>query len=113
MTLGTPHEGSDKAGWAKTGQNFAKWFGKDTNKEIIKVLEEDSIKLSDLGEAFLMFLRSRGESKEPGSKVEVMCFFEEYPTSIGVVYRKSSFIDESYAEHLADRYQNVSQACCI
>lgn len=80
---------------------------------MIKVLEEGSIKLSELGVAFLNFLRSRGESKEPGSKVEVVCFFEEYPTSIGVVYRRSSFVDGFHAEYLADRYQNVRHDCWI
>ncbi|MCJ1426301.1 Serine active site containing protein 1 [Sticta canariensis] len=96
MFLGTPHEGSDKAKWAETGQKFAKMVGKNTNKEMIKVLIEDSIKLSELGVAFLNFLRSRGESKEPGSKVEVVCFFEEYPTSIGVIVSKTSAMIAGY-----------------
>jgi hypothetical protein len=43
--------------------------------------------LSELGEAFPNFLRGRGESNEENSKIEIVCFHEEYGSRIGVVSR--------------------------
>jgi protein SERAC1 len=83
--LGTPHEGSSKIKWAETGQRFLKLLGKNTSNEMVNILQEDSVKLAEIGESLSMFLRYRGELKEPSSKIEVTCFFEEYESSIGMV----------------------------
>jgi hypothetical protein len=98
--LGTPHEGSNKAKWAETGQKFLKFFRKDTSKEIIDILKEDSVKLGELGEAFPVFLRSRRESQEPGTKIEVVCFFEEYETPIGMVCQSNLLLAMPALNHM-------------
>lgn len=84
LFLGTPLEGSSKTKWAKAGNNFVSLY-KRTNSEHVAVIEENSIKLGDIGAAFLQLLRKRREAKEPGRKIEIVCFFEEQETAIGLV----------------------------
>ncbi|KAI1666519.1 hypothetical protein Ptr902_02766 [Pyrenophora tritici-repentis] len=82
MFLGTPHAGSAKAKWAELGQQFMSLF-KDTNKDLLKNLSDNSIKLSDLGQQFPKYLRMREEKGTGGvaaGKIEVVCFYEEYTT---------------------------------
>jgi len=87
--LGTPHEGSSKAKWAMVGERLLRSF-KSTSQTNIKDLEEDSEKLSELGKMFPELLRRRGESREPGSKIEVACFFEGQQSPIGVIVSETS-----------------------
>jgi hypothetical protein len=46
----------------------------DTNKELLKNLDEKSEKLTGLGREFPNLLRRRAE--KPDEKIEIMCFFE-------------------------------------
>lgn len=93
LFLGTPHGGSDKTKWAALGEQVVRLF-KSTNPENFKILEEDSVKLDDIGKAFQMQLRKRDE--DPATKVEIACFFEEFPTNYGVIVTKASASFGSY-----------------
>ena len=50
--LGTPHRGSQSAGWAKLATNLANIAFVDTNKEILKGLEVNSEVLENIHEEF-------------------------------------------------------------
>jgi hypothetical protein len=97
MFFGTPHAGSEKAKWAELGQQFMSLF-KDTNKDLLKNLSNNSVKLGDLGQQFPKYLRTRDEKRTgvAAGKIEVVCFYEEYPTRlvglVSHVYRFSWII---------------------
>ncbi|KAL2071839.1 hypothetical protein VTL71DRAFT_13074 [Oculimacula yallundae] len=93
MFLGTPHQGSSKAKWADQARKFVQLF-KNTSKELLGNLEENSAKLSDLSVQFPKCLRKRSEASKggkPNSKIYVRCYFEEYETThVGVIVTTQS-----------------------
>ena len=81
--LGTPHRGS---GLAKWGQMLAFSIGllKQTNANIVAVLEQDSEVLERIHNSFQTLVRGRNE--ESTNRIEVVCFWEELPSpGIGTV----------------------------
>ena len=81
--LGTPHNGAGLAKWAK---GLAGVIGllKQTNAQILEVLESDSEILARVQDSFHTMVRSR--SQEGLQPIEITCFFEELPLpGIGVV----------------------------
>jgi protein SERAC1 len=81
--LGTPHHGSGLAQWA---EKLAQAIGllKQTNQQILAVLESDSEVLARIQDSFHVLIRSRAQEKLP--PVEVTCFFEELPLPVvGIV----------------------------
>lgn len=54
--LGTPHHGSDIAGWAVTASKLAKLALQDSNQRVIKGLSPNNELLSHLSEAFLQLV---------------------------------------------------------
>jgi hypothetical protein len=81
--LGTPHHGSGLAQWA---ERLAKTIGvlKQTNSQILKVLESDSEILARVQDEFHTMIRSRNlERLQP---IEITCFYEELPlVGVGIV----------------------------
>lgn len=91
--LGTPFEGSSKAKWAGRALRLVDWIS-TTHKEDVMDLEEHSVKLMNISEAFQKFLKARDLS-ETGQFVEVACFFEQYAMykagkKIGTIVPKES-----------------------
>ncbi|KAJ4357358.1 uncharacterized protein N0V89_001933 [Didymosphaeria variabile] len=91
--LGTPFEGSAKAGWGRAALRYVSLVA-STKKDGVKDLEERSQKLIEINSAFSKLLkdRDRDRMRQP---LEVACFFEEYPTfvagkDIGIIVPKSS-----------------------
>jgi hypothetical protein len=77
--LGTPHRGSQQAGWGVIATNVCKAMLKDTNTSVLRSLEQDSEVLERISEAFERIM-TRGE-------VKVHSFVEEIPTlGIGKVF---------------------------
>lgn len=90
MFLGTPHAGSDKQKWADIGTSCVKFFKDDVNKEVLEILAKDSTMLAHLGEEFPRYLQLRNQKQqdglnEAGGKIEVICYFEENKSMVGVV----------------------------
>jgi hypothetical protein len=81
--LGTPHHGAGVAKWAKKLANLI-GFLKQTNPQIIAVLERDSEVLARVQDGFHAIIRSRNrDSLKP---IEITCFYEELPLpNVGVV----------------------------
>lgn len=83
--LGTPHHGSGLAQWAEM---IARSIGmlKQTNSQIIALLESDSEVLARLQDSFHTLIRVR--AKDRLRAIEITCFYEERPLpGIGVVNR--------------------------
>ncbi len=81
--LGTPHHGAGLAKWAEM---LAKSIGllKQTNPQILAVLESDSEVLARIQDSFHTMIRS--QNKDGLQPIEITCFFEELPLlGIGVV----------------------------
>jgi len=76
--LGTPHHGSDLAAWATVCAKFVKKF-KDTNVEILNVLNPESEVLRDTQDEFGQLIESR---KSENHKISITCFYEELAMSI-------------------------------
>ena len=72
--IGTPHHGSDKAGWTRTLRNFSNIF-RHTNKDLLKVLEPGSEVLAGLQETFHVMLDQREQARKP--RIHIYCFYEE------------------------------------
>ncbi|KAI9838418.1 MAG: hypothetical protein M1837_002501 [Sclerophora amabilis] len=72
--LGTPHHGSDKAGWTKVLRNFANIF-RYTNKDLLRVLEPGSEVLAGLEETFHVMLDKRDQAGK--RRIHIFCFYEE------------------------------------
>jgi hypothetical protein len=80
--LGTPHHGSDHAAWAGFATKLTKWV-KQSNREIVAVLEPESEVLATFQKGFHGILSRRSDA---GSKISVTCFYEELPvTGVGDV----------------------------
>jgi hypothetical protein len=88
--LGTPHHGSGLAQWA---ERLAKTIGllKQTNDQILEVLEKDSEILARVQDGFHTMVRSRNlERLQP---IEITCFYEELPlVGVGIVSKTLSFL---------------------
>lgn len=80
--LGTPHNGSDLAGWGVIATKFISKF-KDANAEIVGSLERDSEVLRDTQDTFGQLLKIR---EGQGKGILITCFFEENAvTGVGLV----------------------------
>ncbi|KAH6667983.1 hypothetical protein B0J14DRAFT_519380 [Halenospora varia] len=92
--LGTPHHGSSLAKWAGM---LAVMIGilKQTNPQILAVLERESEVLARVQDEFHTMVRSRNQERlQP---IEITCFFEELPLpGVGVVVPKESAILPGY-----------------
>ncbi|PMD32818.1 hypothetical protein L207DRAFT_440216, partial [Hyaloscypha variabilis F] len=94
--LGTPHSGADLAEWAS---KLAKSIGllKQTNPQIIAVLETDSEVLARIQDNFHTMIRSRELHGLP--PIGITCFYEELPlTGIGVVVPNHSAVIPGYTQ---------------
>ena len=76
MFLGTPHHGSGLAKWAEM---VARFIGvlKQTNAQIVAVLESDSEVLARIQDSFHTLIRAR--AKDGLQPIEITCFYEELP----------------------------------
>lgn len=92
--LGTPHHGAGLAKWAEM---LAKSIGilKQTNPDILAVLETDSEVLARIQDSFHTMIRSRNQ--DGARPIEMTCFYEELPLpGIGVVVPPHSAILPGY-----------------
>ena len=81
--LGTPFQGSAKAGWASLGTKLARMLG-ETNQKLLDDLKQGCPELATLADEFQCWLGNRDGVKAP--KVEITCFKEALTTgSIGMV----------------------------
>ncbi|VUC33070.1 unnamed protein product [Clonostachys rosea] len=87
--LGTPHQGSDLAPWAKALSRLLRAV-KRTNSDITDVLHHDSEQLSRIQHSFHLMLQRRPERALP--TINITYFFEELPMSrpLGVIVPKES-----------------------
>jgi hypothetical protein len=76
--LGTPHFGSDHAGWAEFGTKIAK-IAKHANKDIISVLKPGSEMLAVIQKGFNNILRLRAGTE---TEIAITCFYEELAVSV-------------------------------
>ncbi len=74
--LGTPYHGSGLAQWANM---LAKSIGllKQTNPNILQVLQDDSEVLARIQDSFHTMVRARNQ--DGMQPIEITCFFEELP----------------------------------
>ncbi|CAO2653341.1 Nn.00g027520.m01.CDS01 [Neocucurbitaria sp. VM-36] len=92
--LGTPHAGAQLAVWASLLTNMSRLF-RQTNKEIVRVLEPGSEMLANLQQEFhtLLYKRFREESHY----INIMCFYEELAVpGVGRVVPPQSAILSTY-----------------
>lgn len=92
LFLGTPHHGSGFAKWAGL---LAKFIGvvKQTNPDIVQVLERDSEVLARIQTEFHMMLRNQtlGQAGQVPD-IAIICFYEEMPLQgIGKVRARRPF----------------------
>ncbi|KAI9774064.1 MAG: hypothetical protein M1840_005157 [Geoglossum simile] len=72
--MGTPHMGSTKAEWASILSQLSSVL-RQTNRNILSVLEPGSEVLANVQQEFHTMLDDR--SRNQGSRVEIHCFYEE------------------------------------
>jgi hypothetical protein len=72
--MGTPHTGSTKAEWASILSRLSSVL-RQTNLNILSVLEPGSEVLANVQQEFHTMLEDRSRSK--GTRVEIHCFYEE------------------------------------
>ncbi|RDW67886.1 hypothetical protein BP6252_09282 [Coleophoma cylindrospora] len=91
--LGTPHHGAGLAKWAEILANTLGLL-KQTNPQILAVLESDSEVLARVQDGFHTMIRARNQE---GRLIEITCFYEELPLpSVGVVVPAHSAILPGY-----------------
>ncbi|KAI9150668.1 Agmatine deiminase [Paramyrothecium foliicola] len=73
--LGTPHRGSGLAKWAKL-MSQSLGILKETNTDIVRVLERDSEVLARLQDSFHTMVMER---RQDGLALQITCFYEELP----------------------------------
>ncbi|KAI0459206.1 hypothetical protein F5B21DRAFT_342262 [Xylaria acuta] len=89
LFIGTPHRGSDLAGYATAMARTLKLTGKRVNEVIVSVLRPDSEVLADVQESFGMWV-VRNQSR-----CSLACFYEEHELpGVGMVVPKKSAILE-------------------
>jgi hypothetical protein len=82
--FGTPHKGSDLAGWASVLNNITKAFLPRSNASVALSLKSIPERLSYLDEAFFTVLRNRREKSEP---IQIVTFYEQVPVPVvGIVW---------------------------
>ncbi|KAJ2977210.1 hypothetical protein NUW58_g7879 [Xylaria curta] len=93
--MGTPHEGSWMADWAKLPAHALGLF-KSTNKSLLQVLQTNNQLLQSIQRNFLHMVR---ELREDSRRFEITCFFEELPLEgVGrVVVTKASATFDGYS----------------
>ncbi|KAI9766297.1 MAG: hypothetical protein M1839_004928 [Geoglossum umbratile] len=94
--LGTPHHGSGLARWAEM---LAKSIGliKQTNPQILQVLQRDSEVLARIQDNFHVMVRARNQ--QGFRPIEIACFYEELPLpGIGSVVPLDSAILPGYTQ---------------
>lgn len=74
--MGTPHMGSTKAEGARILSQLSSVL-RQTNKNILAVLEPGSEVLANVQQEFHTMLEDR--SRNQGSRIEIHCFYEEVP----------------------------------
>ncbi len=85
MFLGTPHTGSNLARWAEPLARLIRLL-KQTNPDIVGVLERDSEVLARIQDSFYAMIMSRRQ--EGMSPIDISCFYEELPLpTVGMVSR--------------------------
>ncbi|CAI6087630.1 unnamed protein product [Clonostachys chloroleuca] len=86
--LGTPHQGSDLASWAKLVSRYL-FPIRQTNSDITGVLRQDSEELARIQHSFHLRLQLRPQLGLPA--ISITYFFEELPTPhLGVIVPKES-----------------------
>src|ERR1700712_5127662 len=70
--MGTPHNGSDYASWGTFATTMTKWL-KESNSNIIAVLNPESEVLAIVQKGFQRLLSNRAQSLD---KIKIICFFE-------------------------------------
>ncbi|CAH0021548.1 unnamed protein product [Clonostachys rhizophaga] len=86
--LGTPHQGSDFASWAKLVSRYV-FPMRQTNSDITRVLRKDSEELARIQHSFHLRLQLRPQLGLPA--ISITYFFEELPTPhLGVIVPKES-----------------------
>lgn len=58
--LGTPHRGSQSAGWGEIAANLARVALKDSNKKMLQSLEVNSVELDNIHEEFKKVIHQGG-----------------------------------------------------
>ncbi|KAK4246934.1 hypothetical protein C7999DRAFT_41647 [Corynascus novoguineensis] len=92
--LGTPHHGSGLARWAELLSPHIGLF-KQTDTEIVAVLQRESEVLAQIQEGFHTMVIARGDDGQ--GKIEITCFFEELPLrGIGQVVPQGAAILPGY-----------------
>ncbi|KAI3320213.1 hypothetical protein HD806DRAFT_547401 [Xylariaceae sp. AK1471] len=87
--IGTPHRGSDLAGYAATMARVLKLTGKRVNEVIVDVLRPESEVLADVQESFGMWWVKNQ------SRCSIACFYEEHEMpGVGMIVPKKSAILE-------------------
>lgn len=92
LFMGTPHTGSALAAWAKIPIR-AMGLIKQSNKELISLLEPNSEMLSRIQMDFLDYIRQRETNHQP---ISITCLFEELPLGHFMIVPKESVILPGY-----------------
>ncbi len=92
LFLGTPHHRAHAAHWTDFVTRFTDVFNDDTNREVVKVLQEDSPVLAAITHNFGQFVNRRQIAQ---STVAITCFYRKYriktPAGAAVRIRSSWF----------------------
>lgn len=92
--MGTPHQGSWMADWARLPATSL-GLVKSVNKSLLEILETNDQFLESIQSRFWAMIR---ELREGGNNVGVTCFFEELPLKgVGKVVSKKSASLEGYS----------------
>ena len=108
--LGTPHQGSWIADWARIPASCL-GLVKSTNRSLLKVLQTDDSHLRSIQTQFASMLR---EQRESGRALEVTCFYEALPMSMGklVVPEGSATLDGYNAIGIHADHRNIARFKC-
>ncbi len=91
--LGTPHIGTDKARWMTALTRLSSVL-RQTNGEIVRVLEPGSEMLANLQQEFHTMLD--GRSRMQGQRIEICCFYEELAVvGVGKVGAQITFLSRN------------------
>ncbi|KAB5539256.1 hypothetical protein GE09DRAFT_1176189 [Coniochaeta sp. 2T2.1] len=93
--LGTPHHG---AGLARSAELLARLIGivKQTNTEIVVVLQSQSEVLARIQDSFHTMVKSRGENGS--ALIDICCFYEEMPLPGVEVVPQDSAVIPGYSQ---------------
>ncbi|KAI9888556.1 MAG: hypothetical protein M1814_006826 [Vezdaea aestivalis] len=107
LFLGTPHNGSDLAAWGRLAYRIISLI-RPANVDLISTLRPNSETLQNIQADFYKMLRLRADE---GSKIEIVCFFEELPSPIGgeVVDHQSASIRGYHSQGIRADHANMSK----